>query len=115
MSTVFKGLPGTIRIGWADYTVRLLPADEAHRAGLFGESLHGAQEITLADDQSGLRAANTVLHEIIHAVRRIGEMQEGDNDERETAVVANGLMQVWRDNPEFVAWFTRLVAASGAR
>lgn len=51
-----------------------------------------------------VEAANTLLHEILHACWYTAQIQDEDKEERTITAFANQLTQVWRDNPAVIAW-----------
>jgi len=68
-------------------------------------------KVTLeASFASASRAAETLLHEIMHGVYWAYGIDDKDDEERVVSTMAAGLQQVWRDNPELMAWITEAVA-----
>ena len=70
--------------------------------GLF-EADHMA--ILIQDGQGIVQEANTLLHEVIHAVHYMYGLEEKNSEERIATVVANGLMEIMARNPELVKYF----------
>jgi hypothetical protein len=54
-------------------------------------------------------AAETVLHELLHAVFAVASVQAKQGEEHIVSVVATHLAQIIRDNPEFVTWLQATV------
>lgn len=46
------------------------------------------------------RHANTLIHELLHAIYDVYHIQDTDDEERTVTTMANGLTQVLKDNPE---------------
>lgn len=59
------------------------------------------QQILLRSGIKGQMAADTLLHEVIHAIEAIYAL---DLKEEQVRLVATGLTQVFQDNPEFYGW-----------
>ncbi|MGI9486268.1 MAG: hypothetical protein ACR2RF_10405 [Geminicoccaceae bacterium] len=100
-------LPKTVRIGYADYRVQPWPHHEAAAAGRYGECSSYELVIRIDDgllDRSPLKAADTMLHEILHAIYWVYGVEDEDKEERLVGMMASALTQVWRDNPQVVAW-----------
>lgn len=104
----FLYLPETIRIGAYDISLIL----EMHPKGEKGDAVFGLwadseHKIVLAMDQPGrIRAANTLIHEINHAIFSACGMSDRESEERVCTALANGWCQVWRDNPKLMAWIS---------
>lgn len=80
-----------------DYTVRI--DKKLDQADVCGTCLYSAQLLSLAPRLGPQQRAETLLHELIHAVG--GEM--GLNiSERTVRGLAIGLFQVLRDNPKLI-------------
>lgn len=102
-------LPASLRIGPYDYTVRAVDELESLKTGFSGFCDKGELEIGIADFIPPQRKAEVALHEVIHACFQTGDLLEGEpgfTEEKIVTVLAQQLMQVVRDNPEFVAWFS---------
>jgi hypothetical protein len=53
------------------------------------------------------RAANAVLHEVIHAIFAVATVQVEQGEEHVVSSLATYLAQIIRDNPEFVRCYRR--------
>lgn len=95
-------LPSNIRIGYADYSVEDWPYAEALSNGADGECHAQTRTIRVRDDLRPDRKACVLLHEVLHAAYRMGDLADGDSEEKVITVLAHQMTQVWRDNPEFV-------------
>lgn len=96
--------PDTIRIFGRTYTFSY------ERAGGLGQDRVGScdnfhQIITIDDQQSLIEEADTVLHEVFHAIfytMKIG--LDMDTEEKVVSAMATGVVGVLQDNPEFAQW-----------
>lgn len=99
-------LPKSIRVGFRTFTVEQWDSRKAVAASCYGEcdKLNGVIRV---DTQFGPeKAANTLLHEVLHACWCIGYLDDEAKEEPVVGTLANQLTQVWRDNPEFVAFMS---------
>lgn len=105
---MMDGLPKTVRVGPHDIRFdQLPPADARNNYGTF---VPADQAIRLQREYvSGSMAADTVLHEILHAIFSVGTVQVKQGEEHIVSVVATYLTQVIRDNPELIAWMQETV------
>lgn len=97
-------LPPSVKIGYSRYTI----VDWAPRASIsadrYGECDITCREIRVSTVQGWSKAANTLLHEILHAVWYHQALHDSDDQERCVTSFANGLSMVWVDNPDVIAW-----------
>lgn len=106
--------PFTLRIGYKDFTVSFV--DKVDK----GKSLGSCQpyagrtkykgQIKIAKRLPKREKANTVLHEVMHAIIYAQGVEYTEKEE-EQAVTAftNGLIALMRDNPKFMAEIQRMV------
>ena len=100
-------LPKSVRVGYRDYAVNEYDARMAEAERQWGWHSSGLHEIQVR--LSGLRdseIANTLLHEVLHAAYQVADIKQGDDEERTVTAIANQLTQVWRDNPELIAFIS---------
>lgn len=106
-------LPSHIRVGYRDFAIEAWEPLDASGASKFGEMSNMAGVIRVRADLPPQELANTLLHEVIHAAHFIGGIQGGEESEEHTTVIlANQLTQVWRDNPDFVAFMSKCLTAA---
>jgi len=96
-------IPPSIKIGATDYTVRIedtLPDDD------FGYSDSRLQEIAISKDQNKQAAADTLLHEILHAIWHESGLFAIKRPDEETIVriTSTWLCLVFRDNPDVLTF-----------
>lgn len=99
--------PSTVRVGYRDYKVIVFPASESRAEQCLGRcDNHRGQikvdETIIAEEPA--QAANTLLHEIIHACWYVGDIENDDKQEKTVSVLTNQLGCVWRDNPDVIAY-----------
>lgn len=102
-------LPKSVRVGYLDYTIEHWTAQDASSAARYGECATMLQRIRV-DTQFGLvRAANTLLHEILHASCNQGSYNsiEHPTEEQTVSQLADVLIQIWQDNPDVMEWISK--------
>lgn len=99
-------LPKSIRVGYRDYSIELWAANHAMSAGRYGECDKANAVIRIDVSYGAVKAASTLLHEVLHACCDVGQREDEDSEERTVSVLSNQLAQVWRDNPDFVAFMS---------
>lgn len=95
-------LPKTIKINWRTYKIL---KKETLQGGddYVGNVFQSSGEIEIKKDQEFYAEKITVLHEIIHCILyHAGSKLKKDEDFIE--MVANGIYQVLKENPEVVRW-----------
>lgn len=101
--TMFEGLPSSLRIG--PFDVKVIILDQLDGDDDWGEYLHGSLIIHIVSPQpTPSHAADTVVHEINHALWRISNLRDSDDEERIVSALATGWTQVYRDNPKLIQW-----------
>jgi hypothetical protein len=108
MTVKVDGLPQSIRVGPFDMTFVELTGEDA-------EANNG--EFTASDGTIGLRpefldgarAADTLIHEILHAIWFVADLKTEQGEEFIVNTQAIYLTQVFRDHPELLAWLTSMV------
>jgi hypothetical protein len=102
-------LPSHVIVGYRTYRIEEWSPVAASGAGNFGEACHSSAMIRVRCDLDAAEVGNTLLHEILHCCWRDGALANDDDQERVVTVLANQLMQVWRDNPAVVAFLSAAV------
>ena len=95
-------IPEKIKIGYRDYKLEewkqtVATANEAHGQFFSKEGIIG-----YATDEKGVSHANTLLHEILHAIVYQWNIELGDKEEPVVNGLTNGLTTVLVDNPKLV-------------
>jgi hypothetical protein len=95
-------LPTHIKVGPFDFAVRPISRELGLRLredGDFdGESIH------VTKGQRGPALADTVMHELLHAIFKTFALKDEDDEERIVSAISKGLVGVLRDNPNFAPW-----------
>ena len=102
--------PSFIDIGHRRYTIRTFDrreSDNEKRRGVIDEWAH---TIRIWEDMRPSDAAETLIHEVLHACWR-NVPTSGDMEENVVEILAQNLAEVWRRNPHVIKWITKNVAA----
>lgn len=98
--------PANIQVGPQTYHL----AKVAHLADThdkWGITSHGHSEIQICADQEASKERVTVLHEALHAVWfNAGDRRDKQDEEGAIRILASGLLDTLRRNPELVAYLT---------
>ena len=108
--------PKRIRIGYRTLRVRFVNPSSAALDGRNGSQCLGAQktqpgEMFLATGQDPEEEANTMLHEVIHAVLKNAAHGGFEGEERVVTAITAGLCQSMQDDPQL--WGAMRRAAKG--
>ena len=94
-----------IKIGYQDITIERETSTFQKQTDCYGEYDHRKNTITIQNGLEPLDEANTMVHEVLHAVAYINSLtvsgQPLDTENKEEVVInqmTNGLVQVFRDN-----------------
>ncbi len=98
-------LPNSIKVGPFDFAVVEIAADIADRLREDGDI--AGYTIHIGAGQNGPRLADTVLHEVLHAIYRVWALSDADDEERTVTAMTTGLVSVLRDNPQFTKWLSK--------
>ena len=96
-----------VKVGYADIKIeRVLASFTKNNADCWGQYISRENKIEIQKEAVGIDYANTLLHEIMHAIVYLsslnadgGALKEDDNEEQVTNTLTNWLMGVFRDNP----------------
>lgn len=92
----------TVRIGHIDF--KIIEMDKVSASDKYGMYLQADEEIHLCKGMSRRRAAEVLLHEILHGVVDFQNLGMGETDEeRIVRSIANGLASTMRDNQKLFA------------
>lgn len=101
--------PTTVRVGYRTFKIERWDTTKARAAHCTGQMCPFTATISVDAtriDQEPIEAGNTLLHEIMHACWLVGGVSDDDKEERTVAILTNQLCQVWRDNPDVIAYLT---------
>ncbi len=104
-------LPATVRVGYQTVTVKKVdPADLSYTH--MGSYQGSTGRISVCRDLGTIQGLNTFIHELLHAVFYTqGLGCEANEEERIVNALANGLVQMIRDNPELLSYLAALAYA----
>ena len=99
-----------VKVGFADIKIdRVNASFTKNNADCWGQYLSRENRIEIQKEVDGIDYANTLLHEIMHAIVYLsslnadgGALKEDDNEEQVTNTLTNWLMGVFRDNPKLL-------------
>jgi hypothetical protein len=95
-------MPKVVQVGPYTYKVVLLAKEMSE---LYGETDSREQAIRLHPDQARDSMADTLLHEVLHAVWHCSGLHDGKyNEEQVVRGLTTWLLLVLRDNPELVSY-----------
>lgn len=101
-----KGRPERLRILGRYFGVTGML--EEHGGLYYGLMEPDTRTIRIADGQSGFDEVDTVIHEVMHAIRFTqGRENGGEVEEDYVRSLATGLTNVFRDNPGLYQWIGR--------
>ena len=101
-----------VKVGYQDIAIERETSTFQKQTDCYGEYEHRKNQITIQNELGPLDEANTLLHEILHAVVYINSLtqtgQPLDTENKEEVVIntiTNGLAQVFRDNKWILPYF----------
>jgi hypothetical protein len=108
-------LPRKIEVGTVEYPIRIVAAtdkllDEANGIAYFGEEDGVPRQILIAARLGPKQTLEIVLHEIIHVINHVNEIEDGEDEEIVTTKHGAAWAQFWIDNPKMLLWVNYVVA-----
>lgn len=101
-------LPKKIKVGWKNFDIKFVPTSHELEPGYSGLCKPMEQKIIVADILSPEKQANTLFHEILHAIcNEYNIFTDDDAEERAVICFANGLCLFMKDNPATLEWITK--------
>jgi hypothetical protein len=86
-------------------TIRLIPKPAAKLPDCYGQWREAGGKIDYRTRLSPIDKRDTILHELMHAIRSTqGREYGGEVEEDYVRSLATGLIGVFDDNPEFAKW-----------
>ena len=95
-------LPASVKVGHRDISIELVSEDELDSA--WGDYLAKKQRIRIDKDRMPQGMAETLLHELDHAIWPDQWTLVGDVEETFVSALAPRRAALMRDNPELFAW-----------
>jgi len=94
----------SVKVGPTDFSIEYVPLNEE----LFGDFSYINSRIRIEQNLKGTALVDTVLHEILHAIWKLGQLKDKrEDEERAVAIMATYLTQVLRDNPTMLTWLKK--------
>jgi hypothetical protein len=97
-------IPASVRVSYFVCPVESWNYRDAACENRFGDFDPNTYRIRVREDLEPAKAANVLLHEVLHAAYTMGDLSDGCTEEKVVTVLANQLTQIWRDNPEFITF-----------
>lgn len=99
-------LPESVRVGYRVYTIEAWASSEASGARRYGQCCHLSLKIKVDLTYGPVQAAETLLHELLHACWVVSSLDDIESPIEEVAVghLSGILTQVFQDNPEVMDW-----------
>jgi hypothetical protein len=101
-----SGIPVSIRVGYRDYAVVEISAIRSEAEAAYGRHSSLVCEIEVRTDTKPHETVDTLLHEVLHAAWSVAGLNSKDGEERVVTALAHQLTQIWRDNPDLVAYLS---------
>ena len=94
----------SVKVGPTDFSIEYVPLNDE----LFGDFSYINSRIRIEENLKGSALVDTVLHEILHAIWKLGQLKDKrEDEERAVAIMATYLTQVLRDNPTMLNWLKK--------
>jgi len=97
-----------IKIGYRDYKIKNLDSIVSKCNEINGQFLASDGMIALSSTEDNISHANTLIHEILHAIVYQWGIELDDKDEERICnTIANGLTTVFIDNPSLLSYLQK--------
>ena len=100
-------IPEKIKIGYKEYRLEKWKQTVASANEAQGQFFAKEGIIGYTDDEKGVSHANTLLHEIIHAIVYQWNIDVGEKEETIVNGLTNGLTTVLVDNPNLIDYLKK--------
>lgn len=104
-------IPKTVKVLHRDYALLEYTPDDLLLHNYWGDHnpIHG--EIRYHIAKQGSETVDTLLHEVLHAIARMMDVEFKDKNEEEAVIakLATGLTTVLKDNPKFTTAIVELL------
>ena len=95
-------IPEKIKVGYRSYKLEEWKQTVANANDAHGQFFAKEGIIGYTEEEKGISHANTLLHEILHAIVYQWNIELGDKEEPVVNGLTNGLTTVLVDNPKLV-------------
>jgi len=97
-----------IKIGYRDYKIKNLDSIVSRCNEINGQFLASDGVIALSSTEDNISHANTLIHEVLHAIVYQWGIELGDKEEEKICnTLANGLTTVFVDNPSLLSYLQK--------
>lgn len=97
-----------IKIGYRNYKIKNLDSIVSKCNEINGQFLASDGMIALSSTEDNISHANTLIHEILHAIVYQWGIELDDKDEERICnTIANGLTTVFIDNPSLLSYLQK--------
>ena len=97
-------LPAKVKVGAWEYAIESWSIPDAEDLGKWGDCSHSQRRIRISESCNRKQAAQTLLHEILHATVFVWGCAKDDSEERLVGALGEGLSAIWKDSPEVMRW-----------
>lgn len=106
-------LPSVVRVGAFDFDIEKWKRSKAEGAGRYGECALQELVIRVQEDFAHpTKAADTFIHELMHAIHWVYGMEDGDKEERLVNMMSTAMVTAYRDNPWMLGWLADCVTSN---
>jgi len=97
-----------IKIGYRDYKIKNLDSIVSRCNEINGQFLASDGVIALSSTEDNISHANTLIHEVLHAIIYQWGIDLDDKEEEKICnTIANGLTTVFIDNPSLLSYLQK--------
>ena len=97
-----------IKIGYREYKIKNLDSIVSRCNEINGQFLASDGVIALSSTEDNISHANTLIHEVFHAIIYQGGIDLDDKEEEKICnTIANGLTTVFVDNPSLLSYLQK--------
>ena len=93
--------PRRLRIAGKMIEVRFISKEEAEERGIWGTFVPAESTIYVADCGTAADLLDTILHEVLHALYYVWNLNDEDDEERTVHTLASALQAIFVDNKQF--------------
>lgn len=103
-------MPKVVKVGAFDFSIEDWHPRTAANKGRYGECEFLNFVIRIDQSHRRCKVADTLIHEILHAIFWVWGIEDGDKEERLVNTLSTAICTVWRDNPDVIAWINENLA-----
>lgn len=99
-------LPKEVAISYQTVKIQPLPKDAP--GNVLGYYYQTDHKIEIKPGLNSYEEANTLMHELFHALYRCAGINKKSEEEQVVTVFANGVMEMMKRNPKLRTYFTKV-------